>query len=349
MANLPSNVVITDRIAAAVDEYLSSHSYSKLALLVDENTYEHCYPLILDILPPHFIIKIASGEVHKNLATCEEIWEQMTDQQMDRQSILVNLGGGVIGDMGGFCAATFKRGLRFINLPTTLLAQVDASIGGKQGIDFRHYKNHLGVFRDPEMVFISTEFLGTLPFVELRSGFAEVVKHTLISDADYWHSIKKSDWDSQDWTQHVKHSIDTKSKVVQQDPYESGQRKILNFGHTIGHAIEKEFLSTAQPLLHGEAIAIGMITEAYLSHQKLHLAKEDLRDITHHLFKWFGKVRLDQSVINPVVKNTLQDKKNFDGKIQCTLLQNIGQAVFNIEVTPQEITGALEYYREQTG
>ncbi len=347
MADFSPGVIITDQIATVVAEYLSAHQFSMLGVLVDDNTLKHCYPLIQESLPQHFIIEITSGETHKNLQTCVQIWNEMTRQHMDRGSILINLGGGVIGDMGGFCAATFKRGIRFVNIPTTLLAQVDASVGGKLGIDFHHYKNHLGVFQHPERVLISTLFLDTLPFNELRSGFAEVLKHALISDAEYWHKIIQVDWQSQDWAQHVKHSVEVKSGVVKQDPQESGLRKILNFGHTVGHAIEKEYLSTANPFLHGEAIAIGMICEAYLSHRKATLGKEHLMAITQQILKWFGNPRLDHSLVSPIAQNTLQDKKNTNGKIKCSLLEGIGQATFDIEVTLEEVKEALEYYQEQ--
>ncbi len=347
MADFPPAVIITDQIAAAVAEYLNAHQFSMVGVLVDDNTLKYCYPLIQESLPPHFIIEIASGETHKNLQTCVQIWNEMTHQHMDRGSILINLGGGVIGDMGGFCAATFKRGIPFINIPTTLLAQVDASVGGKLGIDFHDYKNHLGVFQDPERVLISTLFLDTLPVNELRSGFAEVLKHALISDAQYWHKIIQTDWQSQDWAQHVQHSVKVKSGVVEQDPQESGLRKILNFGHTVGHAIEKEYLSTANPFLHGEAIAIGMICEAYLSHRKATLDKEHLRAITQQILKWFGNTSLDPSLILPIAQNTLQDKKNTNGKIKCSLLEGVGQATFDIEVTLEEVKEALEYYQEQ--
>ncbi|MDH3709302.1 MAG: 3-dehydroquinate synthase [Cyclobacteriaceae bacterium] len=347
MADFPPGVVITDQIATAVAKYLSAHQFSMLGVLVDDNTFKYCYPLIQESLPQHFIIEIASGETHKNLQTCQQIWNEMTHQHMDRGSILINLGGGVIGDMGGFCAAIFKRGIRFVNIPTTLLAQVDASVGGKLGIDFQDYKNHLGVFQHPERVLISTLFLNTLPFNELRSGFAEVLKHALISDAEYWHKIIQADWQSQDWAQHVEHSVEIKSGVVKQDPQESGLRKILNFGHTVGHAIEKEYLSTANPFLHGEAIAIGMICEAYLSHRKTTLGKEHLMAITQQILKWFGNTSLDPSLVSPIAQNTLQDKKNTNGKIKCSLLEGIGQATFDIEVTLEEVKEALEYYQEQ--
>ena len=176
--------VIIAPVQQSVSQYLSSTNYSKVVVVVDENTRQHCYPLIENVLPEHTLIEIPSGEENKHLGTCEHIWGIMTDAQLDRHSLVINLGGGVIGDMGGFCAATYKRGIDFIQIPTTLLAQVDASVGGKLGVDFRGFKNHIGVFTQPQRVFIDAKFLETLPQRELRSGFAEVIKHCLIRDAE---------------------------------------------------------------------------------------------------------------------------------------------------------------------
>jgi 3-dehydroquinate synthase len=268
----------------------------------------------------------------------------MTYHQMDRKSLLINLGGGVIGDMGGFCAATYKRGIKFINLPTTLLAQVDASIGGKLGVDFQGYKNHIGVFQDPEQVIIWPEFLSTLPTTELRSGFAEIIKHALIFDLQYWHDIRSSPWDSQTWSEHISHSVHTKYQIVEKDPTETSVRKILNFGHTIGHAIERHYLHGSEPLLHGEAIAIGMICETYLSTLKEGLSNHNLEEITDYLIKTFGRVEIPREELNAIAKNALQDKKNEGGQIICTLLEDIGQATYNTPISLQEIEQALDYY-----
>ena len=347
MPDHPKNVILTDQIETTLHQYLQAHSYSKVAVLVDKNTHAYCYPLIAPALADHLIIEIKSGESRKNLETCTLIWDQMTLQKMDRRSLLINLGGGVIGDMGGFCAATYKRGIDFVNIPTTLLAQVDASIGGKLGIDFRDFKNHIGVFQEPQRVMISTEFLSTLPANEFKSGFAEVLKHTLISDAEYWHKINQISWEEQDWQAHVLHSIQTKNQIVTEDPKESGLRKVLNFGHTIGHAIERQYLSTDQPLLHGEAIAIGMICEAFLSESKTGLSAEALTQITQHIFKWYPKMPLAEDKLDDIAHDTLQDKKNTNGRIQASLLKAIGQATYDIEITISEVLEALDFYQKQ--
>jgi 3-dehydroquinate synthase len=344
MYQLPSNIEITEDITPVIKKSIADGQYQTIGVLIDSNTSVHCYPLIESSLPEHFVINIAAGEKHKDLSTCNGIWEEMTYHQMDRKSLLINLGGGVIGDMGGFCAATYKRGIKFINLPTTLLAQVDASIGGKLGVDFQGYKNHIGVFQDPEQVIIWPEFLSTLPTTELRSGFAEVIKHALIFDLQYWHNIRSSPWDSQTWSEHISHSVHTKYQIVEKDPTETSVRKILNFGHTIGHAIERHYLHGSEPLLHGEAIAVGMICESYLSTLKEGLSNHNLEEITDYLIKTFGRVEIPREELNAIAKNALQDKKNEGGQIICTLLEDIGQATYNTPISLQEIEQALDYY-----
>lgn len=347
MAEIPSSIEITKDLPQAIHVFLSAHGFSKISVLVDTNTSKFCYPLIREAFSEHQVIEIPAGEKHKELQSCVYIWEQMTQHRMDRKSLLINVGGGVIGDMGGFCAATFKRGLSFINIPTTLLAQVDASIGGKLGIDFQGYKNHIGVFKDPQRILITTKFLDTLPEKELRSGFAEVLKHALITDAGYWQKIHQYSWADQPWQQHIEHSIAVKHRIVSEDPLEKGSRKILNYGHTIGHAIERYYLSKPESLLHGEAIAIGIICEAFLSKEKTGLTGQSLDEITSSLLQWFGKVSLNNEALETVALNALQDKKNVDGAIKCTLLQQIGVAAFDVEISISDIVAALGYYQQQ--
>jgi 3-dehydroquinate synthase len=319
--------------------------FSKIAVLVDHNTSVHCYQKIKDQLPPHFLISIPEGEIHKNLQTCQIIWDALTNYEFDRNSLLINLGGGVVGDMGGFCAATFKRGITFVQAPTTLLAQVDASVGGKLGIDFRQYKNHIGVFAEPEAVWIDTAFLDTLPERELRSGFAEVIKHCLIADSQAWDALQSTSLAQQNWNQIVAHSVAIKSGVVSEDPTEKGLRKILNFGHTIGHAVESYFLDK-QPLLHGEAIAIGMICEAWLSVRLSGLSKEEFYQTGAYLLSVFGKENLPADAeLSTIAQLALQDKKNKAGQIQCVLLKRTGEAVYDVPVSQNDIVAALRYYQ----
>ncbi|MFP4091731.1 MAG: 3-dehydroquinate synthase [Cyclobacteriaceae bacterium] len=340
-------VKITQDIGSTLRQFLNQRSYSHVGVLVDENTLAHCYPLVKAHLPEHALCQIRSGELNKNLDTCTQIWEWMTQEHFDRKALLVNLGGGVIGDMGGFCASTYKRGIDFINLPTTLLAQVDASVGGKLGIDFKGYKNHIGLFREPEQVMAYPEFLHTLPAEELRSGFAEVIKHSLIYDAAYWPQIRDNGLEVSDWHAHIKHSIRIKSEVVEADFREGGLRKILNFGHTIGHAIESFYLETHTPLLHGEAIAIGMITEAYLSVSHCGMAESELEEITRFILNIYGYHEIPRKDEEAILTLSLQDKKNEKNSIRCSLLEEIGKCRYDVPVMPADIAKSLTFYRQQ--
>src|SRR5687767_7964522 len=227
---MTDNILFSADPGSDLKKFLQGKNYSKLTVLTDNNTSQYCYPAFLDILPRHHRIEIRSGEEHKNIISCELIWEQMTDQEMDRHSALIIIGGGVLGDMGGFCAATYKRGIDFILIPTTLLAQVDASIGGKLGIDFSTFKNHIGVFQQPVLTMLYAGFLNTLPKHELRSGFAEVIKHTLISDDAMWRVISQHSLEDQNWIDLLQHSVAFKAHVTIEDPKEKGLRKILNAG-----------------------------------------------------------------------------------------------------------------------
>src|SRR5690606_28082281 len=233
--------------------------YSRVVVLVDEHTKALCYPRIAAGLPAHDVIVIPPGEEQKTIDTCVTIWDQMTALHLDRHAVVIVLGGGVLGDMGGFCAATYKRGIDFVLVPTTLLSLVDASIGGKLGIDFNNFKNHIGVFQLPALILLHDGFLATLTENELRSGYGEVVKHTLISDAAMWQRISRRTLAEQDWAALIHHSVTFKADVVTEDPREKGRRKILNAGHTVGHALESYFISSGRRILHGEAIAAGLV------------------------------------------------------------------------------------------
>lgn len=340
------NVTLTQDIALTLKAHFSEYKPSQIGVLVDENTREHCYPIINDSLPEHSVFEIRSGELNKNLSTCSDIWEWMTNEHFDRKALLINLGGGVIGDMGGFCAATYKRGIPFINLPTSLLAQVDASVGGKLGIDFQGYKNHIGLFQEPEHVFVYPHFVKTLPPEEVRSGFAEVIKHSLIRDAAYWPNVKEQGLEVEDWTKHIAHSIDIKSSVVDADFREGGLRKILNYGHTIGHAIESYFLETEKRLLHGEAIAIGMVAEGVLSAKLCGMPQAEVDEISRFMLSIYGYHAINTADEEAIINLTLQDKKNEKGVIKCTLLEGIGKAVYDIDITAQDVAEGLAYYRQ---
>ncbi|AFK03703.1 3-dehydroquinate synthase [Emticicia oligotrophica DSM 17448] len=338
--------VIISPISESLKTFLETKSYSKIIVLTDTNTKRFCYPVIKDSLPKHTVITVKNGEEHKNLQTCEVIWSAMTEAQLDRHALMINLGGGVIGDMGGFCAATYKRGIDFIQIPTTLLSQVDASVGGKLGIDFQGFKNHLGVFTLPNAVLIDPVFLETLSEREKRSGFAEILKHCLIQDGDKWQVIRKRDLADQDLPDLIAHSVEIKKKVVEQDPTEKGLRKILNFGHTLGHAVETFFLPKGKKkLLHGEAIATGMVCESYIAYERGLIDEKTLEQIEEFIFSIYGKVEMDAADFDTIIALTQQDKKNKGKEVRFSLINAAGSCLYDIVVTKNEMKKALEYYK----
>ncbi|HMQ47856.1 MAG TPA: 3-dehydroquinate synthase [Saprospiraceae bacterium] len=348
---LPDYNLYVGKLAEALPAFIAQGNYSSLLVLVDENTQRHCLSILHQALQGRVYqtIEIPSGERNKNIDTCQLIWKQMMDAQADRNALLINLGGGVIGDMGGFCAATFKRGIPFVQIPTTLLSQVDASIGGKLGIDFLQLKNSIGLFQNPKAVFIDVDFFHTLPERELRSGFAEVIKHSLIADSSQWEVLQKlsSDWSSIQWERIVIPSIQVKQQIVLADPQEKGIRKALNFGHTIGHAVEGVALESDRALLHGEAIAIGMICEAYLSVQKLGLPRDALTLISQYLLTIYPHYELSEKDYEAYFQLMQNDKKNEAGQIKFSLIDRIGHSVVNLECPRAWVVESLEYYRNR--
>jgi 3-dehydroquinate synthase len=348
------NVILTSQIQQELKDFLAQNSYSKLCVIADQNTMKHCYPLIREVVKGKGIfIQIPAGEEAKTIETCQRIWAYMTKAQLDRKALVINLGGGVIGDMGGFCASTYKRGIDFIQIPTTLLSQVDASVGGKLGVDFTEkdgsvFKNHIGVFNDPKAVLIDTQFLKTLDRRELRSGFAEIVKHCLIADKDKWEVISSRSFEDQDWNDLTAHSVAIKSKVTETDPHEKGLRKILNFGHTLGHAIEGHYLNSKKKLLHGEAIAIGMICETFISAKRGFITMEDLQRISSFIVSIYGKPEIPSKDINQIIPLTLQDKKNENSEVLFSLLEEVGKANYNVPVGVEEMKESIEYYNSFT-
>lgn len=340
------SIIFSGDITQDLGRYLESKTFSKLGVIADSNSVRHCYPLIAPSLPQHEHFSFEAGEINKNIQTCGEIWQWMTDAGFDRKSLIINLGGGVAGDMGGFCASTYKRGIRFINIPTTLLSQVDASVGGKLGIDFNGYKNHIGVFNLPEVVMISDAFLHSLPHAELRSGYAEVIKHGLIRNAYYFESLRAEAWENQDWSAIIEKSISIKKEVVEKDPKEIGLRKILNFGHTVGHAVESFYLDTDKHLLHGEAIAVGMVAEAYLSRKLLGLSPQELETITTFLLRVFDAVEIPEDDLKGIASLCFQDKKNVGKVINCSLLNKIGSCDYDIPVSGEDIIESLSFYNQ---
>ncbi|MFI5222377.1 MAG: 3-dehydroquinate synthase [Bacteroidia bacterium] len=340
------SIYIGTDVFGQLTETLINHSYSKVFVLVDEITEKLCYPLLQKHLFELKLIQISSGEKNKNTITTQFIWTELQKHNADRNSVLLNLGGGMITDIGGFSASTYKRGIDFINIPTTLLGMVDASIGGKTGIDFNGVKNMVGLFSNPVSVYIFPDFLQSLPKTELINGFAEVIKHALIADPVLWQNLSEITTDDfQKIISLIAPSVKIKIKVVKKDPQEKSLRKILNFGHTLGHAIESYSLENdSKPLKHGEAVAIGMICEAFLSREILNLSKEELNVISRYILKFFPKYPI-QSVLSPeVIKFVYHDKKNISESFNFTLLKRIGKASINHSCTELQITRALNYY-----
>ena len=343
---LPQYDIHIGAIGHPLADWLAAQSYKQLAVLTDDNTVRHCWPLLEPLLGQRDIrlLVIPAGEEHKQLSTCQRIWDQLFDWSFTRADCLINLGGGVIGDMGGFAAATYKRGIDFIQLPTTLLAQVDASVGGKLGIDYRDIKNSIGLFQSPKGVWIDPVFLATLPFRQLRSGFAEVIKHVLIADASRWSAIRQlGRLEEVDWLPWIAHSVGIKRAVVMADFQEQGIRKSLNFGHTVGHAVESYLLPTEAPLLHGEAIAVGMIAEAWLSHQCCDLPYDSLMEIVDLIRAQFEPCQLPSTADSELLALMRQDKKNKDHRINFSLLAAIGEAVVDQSVEESLILESIRF------
>lgn len=329
--------------------FIEERGYSQVLVLVDRNTNDNCLPVLQNAIPDliHYdIIEVDPGEENKNIDFCIGVWKTMLDFGADRKALMINLGGGVVTDMGGFAASTYKRGIDFIQIPTTLLSQVDASVGGKTGIDLDNVKNIIGTFTQPQAVFISTQFLETLDDRQLVSGFAEVIKHGLIQDKDLYETCKNVDLQNIN-LELIYRSVEIKNNVITQDPTEKGLRKILNFGHTIGHAIEGYSLfHDEKPLLHGEAIAIGMICESWLSVKYATLSEAELNDITNTFLSKYPKYTYTADQYNVFLDLMKNDKKNEDNKIGFALLNSIGECAYNIYVGEDEIRSALDYYIE---
>ncbi len=332
---------------SALSSFLKDRDYSKIFFLVDSNTSEHCLPVISQAmaeLENYDIIEVDPGEENKNIDYCIGIWQMLLDFGADRKSLLINVGGGVVTDMGGFAASTFKRGIDFIQVPTTLLSQVDASVGGKTGIDMSSVKNIIGTFTQPQAVFIHPGFLKTLDRAQLVSGFAEVVKHGLIADKDYYQLV--SETDPMEVSMEIIHqSVSIKNTVVMEDPREQGLRKILNFGHTIGHAVETySLLNDKQPLLHGEAVAMGMICESYLSSLHSGLPRTDMEDVVSYIRSVFPDYHLMQESYATILDYMKNDKKNESGRINFSLLRQIGDCTYNVFLDEDQIIESLDFY-----
>ncbi|OUS02961.1 3-dehydroquinate synthase [Flavobacteriales bacterium 33_180_T64] len=335
-----------------LNTYIDSTNFSKIFILVDSNTHEHCLAKLMSQLETAIaieVIEIEAGEHHKTIDTCVGVWNALTELDADRKSLLLNLGGGVVTDLGGFVASTFKRGIKYINIPTSLLAMVDASVGGKTGVDLGALKNQVGVINTGDLVVIDTSYLDTLPQNQLKSGLAEMLKHGLICDKTYFDKLTDlSALTLNDLDILIHESVEIKKEIVTKDPLEQNERKHLNFGHTLGHAIESYFLSHAdkKELLHGEAIVIGMILECYISSELLGFSKHDLDYITAAFNAIYAPVTILTSDYDAIIELLKYDKKNEHGNINFVLLKAIGEPKIDCLVDNTLLIKSFEYYAD---
>lgn len=337
-----------------LNQLLKTKNYSKIFVLTDTNTNQYCSALFLSELVTEIeieLVEIEAGEEHKNLSTCTELWNILIDLKADRKSLMIGLGGGVITDIAGFVASVFKRGIDFINVPTSLLGMVDASLGGKTGVDLGSLKNQIGTITNAQMVLIDFRFLDTLPSNEIRSGYAEMLKHGLIQDKEYWKDL--SDFrniDLSELDRLIVRSVEIKTKITSEDLTENGIRKALNYGHTLGHAIESYCMENPekQKLLHGEAVAVGMILESYLSLKKGLISTDEYHEIKSVLKDIYPFVEFNKKDIQAIIELLSFDKKNEYGKILFVLLNPIGNIKIDQQVENELIFEAFEDYKSDT-
>ena len=344
-----SNFIVTNKIEEELVTVIKSLATDRVFVLVDENTAEHCLPIVMPELQDAIVIKIKAGDETKSIDTAVDIWDILVDKGATRSSLLINLGGGVVTDLGGFVAATFKRGMHFVNVPTTLLGVVDAATGGKTGVNFKGLKNEIGAFATAEKVLIDTRFFKTLDFKNRLSGYAEMVKHALIADSILLEQTLNYDLDSFDMTRLatlLKQNLQIKENIVEVDLHESGLRKALNFGHTVGHAFESLSYEMGNPILHGFAVMWGIIAELYLSLIKLKFDKKIVSQILAFAKEYYGAFPYTCKQYDRLYELMLHDKKNSNGQINFTLLASVGDVRINQKVTKEEVFEALDYLRE---
>lgn len=332
---------------AKLSSLIEEKNYSTLFILVDENTFEHCYPKFIPNLSTDKkieVIEIESGEINKNLETCIGVWNAITELGGDRKSLLITLGGGVITDLGGFVASCFKRGIDFVNIPTTLLSMVDASVGGKTGVDLGVLKNQIGLFANPEIVIIDNQYLTTVAPREIKSGTAEIIKYGLTYDINLFNEIK--DNKNLDISDLIFRSVEIKNEVVLQDPKEKNLRKILNFGHTLGHAIESFYLESEnkENLTHGEAIAIGMVCESYMSSKLLGFPSQKVNDVKDVIVSIYNKTNLLKDDFSSILDLLKHDKKNVNGQVNFVLLNDYEDFKIDCKVSEDLIIESMEFY-----
>jgi 3-dehydroquinate synthase len=331
-----------------LNSFLRKGKYSNYFILCDENTIKNCLPTLIvqcKELKDAEIFEIESGEKSKSLQLCSQLWEALFGYNADKNALIINLGGGVVSDLGGFIASIYKRGIDFINVPTSLLAMADASVGGKTGIDFAGLKNSIGTITQPKGVFVYHDFLETLSPRHIANGMAEIYKMALISDKALWKKLQSAKQLDKEF---IVKSISLKNGFVKKDPLDKKERKALNFGHTVGHAIESVLLASEVDILHGEAVVAGMICESWLSMKKKLISKTELDEIVNTMISKFSCISLPSLLFGEIIKATVNDKKNANMQIQFVLLRGIGRHKINVPVSPIEILDALEFYNSIT-
>lgn len=347
-------VILCESLETSLERAINMCPHDKLFILTDEHTQQLCLPSLKEVpfLKDAIEISIGAEDTHKTLETLAAVWMALCEKGATRHSLLINLGGGMVTDLGGFAAATFKRGISYINIPTTLLAMVDASVGGKTGINFNGLKNEIGAFAPANSVLIETDFLRSLDTQNFFSGYAEMLKHGLISDTDHWMELLNFDTAAIDYAalkQLVGRSVQVKEDIVEQDPFEHGIRKALNLGHTVGHAFESMALAENRPVLHGYAVAWGIVCELYLSHTRVGFPKEKMRQTIQFIKDNYGVFSFDCSQYEQLYAFMTHDKKNTSGSINFTLLKEIGDICIDQTADKDTIFDMLDFYRECMG
>jgi 3-dehydroquinate synthase len=344
-------ILFTHNIEEDLEKVLTCCTHDKLFLLTDESTLKFCLPIIqnFECLKGAGIITIPVGDLNKNLQSMQIVWNALDEKKASRNSLMINLGGGMVTDLGGFAASTFKRGIPFVNIPTTLLAMVDASVGGKTGINFNGLKNEIGVFNTAESVIIDSDFLKTLDIQNMLSGYAEMLKHGLISNVEHWSEVLNFNWDQPDYKKLlnlIERSVRVKEKIVEEDPHEHGIRKALNFGHTIGHAFESWSMQTNRPILHGYAVAFGMVCELYLSYLRLGFPQNKLQQTNQFIKEHYGILGITCKQYDKLYDLITHDKKNVNGVINFTLLSDIGNIHINQQAGKKEIFELFDFFQD---
>ena len=351
MANIKANsynIYIGDKSFDALNTFLTKNKYNRYYILCDEHTFEFCLPTLLfhtPLLNEAEIIELESGEDKKTLETCLQVWGALTDTGADKKSLIINLGGGVISDLGGFVASTFKRGIDCINIPTTLLSMVDASVGGKTGVDFEGIKNHIGTTAEPKGIFVNPAFLETLSERQIKNGFAEIIKIALIADIEFWKELKKlktvTEFSSE---KIITKAIELKNTIVKKDLHENNLRKSLNFGHNIGHALESALLKQSKDILHGEAIAAGMIMETDIAQVLKRITTKEQKEITEYIRSIYKNIKITKETESKLLQYILHDKKNVGDDLCFALPKDIGNYELYCGVNLETIKKAISNY-----